>query len=102
VQELLRQTASGACIDIRDLRCFAAASTCANFPLAARSLKIDASTVSRRIARLENALGVTLLERGRRGESPNGREMIIAITYLLAGLGTQAHERRSKLTDRAS
>lgn len=85
---LLQQTTSGVSIDIADLRCFATASVCANFSFAARTLKIDASTISRRIARLEDALGVTLLERGRFGIrlTGAGRAVSLKITRTLDDL----------------
>ena len=58
---------SSVAIDIGDLRCLAAAANATNFAQAAASLGLNSSTISRRIARLEDRLGVTLFERGRFG-----------------------------------
>jgi len=82
---LRRQPPLGLEFDIGDLRCFAVASGCANFPLAGRSLRLNASTVSRRVARLEDALGVTLFERGRFGIrlTDAGRGVMLKVTRAL-------------------
>lgn len=80
-----RQPRLGLEFDIGDLRCFAVASGCANFPLAGQSLRLNASTVSRRVARLEDALGVTLFERGRFGIrlTDAGRGVILKVRRAL-------------------
>jgi DNA-binding transcriptional LysR family regulator len=54
-------------MDILDLRYLIASATAGNFAVAARSLGLNTSTVSRRVNRVEDELGVTLFERGRTG-----------------------------------
>jgi hypothetical protein len=53
-----------AAIELRDLRYLTASAVAGNFARAAESLGLNASTISRRIAHLEDELGVTLFERG--------------------------------------
>ena len=52
--------------DLNDLGCFAAVVRHGGFSQAARILGLPKSNVSRRIARLEEQLGVRLLERSTR------------------------------------
>lgn len=52
---------------IRDLEYVTAAAAAGNFSRAARSLGISASTISRRVGRFEDELGLALFERGHRG-----------------------------------
>lgn len=54
-------------MEIRDLIYLEAAAAAGNFTRAAKTLGIDASTISRRVGRFEDALGVALFERGRAG-----------------------------------
>ncbi|MBN9511291.1 MAG: LysR family transcriptional regulator [Alphaproteobacteria bacterium] len=54
-------------IDLGDFRCLAAVATATSLASAARTLGINASTISRRLGHLEDSLGVTLLERGNFG-----------------------------------
>jgi DNA-binding transcriptional LysR family regulator len=54
-------------VDWDDLRLFLALSRAPTLGEAAARLRIDASTASRRLAQLEQALAVTLFERGRNG-----------------------------------
>lgn len=54
-------------MDVRDLQYLTAAANTGNFVRAARSLGISTSSITRRITRLENELGVTLFERSRTG-----------------------------------
>jgi DNA-binding transcriptional LysR family regulator len=51
-------------MDIIDLRHLSATIQAGNFSRAARHLGLNPATVSRRIARLEDEIGVTLFERG--------------------------------------
>jgi DNA-binding transcriptional LysR family regulator len=53
-----------------DVRLFLALCRARTVGAAARSLSVDASTVSRRLITLERALGATLFERGRDGSTP--------------------------------
>ena len=54
-------------VDIVDLKYLAASATAGNFGRAAKSLGLSTSTVSRRIGRLEDELGLALFERGHSG-----------------------------------
>lgn len=54
-------------MEIRGLIYLEAAAAAGNFTRAAKSLGIDASTISRRVGRFEDELGVALFERGRSG-----------------------------------
>lgn len=60
---------------LRDLEYVTASAGAGNFTRAAETLGISISTVSRRVARLENELGVALFERGHSGVrlTPGGR-----------------------------
>jgi DNA-binding transcriptional LysR family regulator len=54
-------------IDLRTLRLFVAACDCRSMARAAERERIEPSAISKRIAQLEDSLGVELLQRGRRG-----------------------------------
>src|SRR5258708_30832968 len=54
-------------MDILDLRYVSVAAEALNISRAAETLGLNASTISRRITRLEDELGVTLFERGHNG-----------------------------------
>jgi DNA-binding transcriptional LysR family regulator len=54
-------------MNFRDLEYLLASAAEGNFSRAARSLGISTSTISRRIARLEDDLGLAVFERGHRG-----------------------------------
>ena len=54
-------------LDWDDLRIFINVARVGSLTQAARSLKLDHSTISRRLTRLEYAVGATLFERGRGG-----------------------------------
>jgi DNA-binding transcriptional LysR family regulator len=54
-------------VEIRDLIYFVALASTGNFTRAAESLDLTTSTVSRRIGRLEDELGLALFERGHSG-----------------------------------
>jgi DNA-binding transcriptional LysR family regulator len=52
---------------LRDLEYLTAVANAGNFSRAARSLRISASTISRRVGRFEDELGLTVFERGHSG-----------------------------------
>ncbi len=54
-------------MELKDLRCFIAIAETGGFRSAARRLGVEQSIVSRRVAALEDEIGVSLLERGRAG-----------------------------------
>ena len=54
-------------MDIRDLMYLEASAAAGNFTRAAKSLRIDTSTISRRVGRFEDELGLALFERGHDG-----------------------------------
>lgn len=75
-------------MEIRDLIYLTAAASAGNFGRAAKSLGLETSTVSRRIARLEDELGLPLLERGHSGVrlTGGGRAVIAHVRRVLAEL----------------
>lgn len=54
-------------MELKDLRCFIAVVEAGAFRSAARRLGVEQSVVSRRVAALEDEIGVSLVERGRNG-----------------------------------
>ncbi|HEX4077434.1 MAG TPA: LysR substrate-binding domain-containing protein [Rhizomicrobium sp.] len=80
-------------MDLRDLLYLAASATAGNFTRAAESLGIDASTVSRRVGRLEDELGLALFERGHTGIrlTPGGKAILPHIRRALAELNAIKH-----------
>jgi DNA-binding transcriptional LysR family regulator len=54
-------------MDLRDLECLKSVADVANFGRAAKSLGRNASTISWRVSRIEDELGVSLFDRGRAG-----------------------------------
>jgi DNA-binding transcriptional LysR family regulator len=54
-------------MEIRDLMYFETSAAAGNFTRAAKSLGINSSTISRRVGRFEDELGLALFERGRGG-----------------------------------
>jgi len=75
-------------MDIRDLEYLVASASAGNFSRAARSLGLTTSTVSRRIGRLEDELGLALFERGHFGVRPTrgGRAVLLDARRALADL----------------
>jgi len=94
-------------MDLLDLRYLSVAVETGNLSRAAESLGIKTSTISRRLARLEDEIGVTLLERGVFGVRPTaaGREVMVQVKRALdsfdnvlqagrrSGLGKSGHIR---------
>lgn len=54
-------------MELKDLRCFVAVTETGGFRSASRRLGMEQSVVSRRLAALEDEIGVSLVERGRNG-----------------------------------
>jgi len=73
-------------MDLADLQFVTAAVDAGNFARAALVLGLHASTISRRIARLEDELGLTLFERNRAGVrlTPSGQTVMRHIRRVLA------------------
>ncbi|MEA2829826.1 MAG: hypothetical protein QOF22_574 [Bradyrhizobium sp.] len=75
-------------MDIRDLKYLTASASAGNFGRAAKALGLNTSTVSRRIAHLEDDLGVTHFERGHSGVrlTASGRAIMPHVRRVLAEL----------------
>ena len=75
-------------MELRDLHLLAAAVNAGNFTHAAKTLGLNASTISRRIGRLEDELGLTLFERGRFGIrlTPGGRAVMMYVHRALGDI----------------
>jgi DNA-binding transcriptional LysR family regulator len=73
-------------MDIIDFRYLSASVELGNFAGAAKSLGLNTSTVSRRVARLEDELGLTLFERGRFGVrlTTSGKAVMVHVRRMLA------------------
>jgi DNA-binding transcriptional LysR family regulator len=75
-------------MEIRDLNYLVASASAGNFGRAAEALGINTSTISRRIGRLEDELGLALFERGHAGVrlTAGGRVVLIHVRRALAEL----------------
>ena len=75
-------------MEIRDLEYLAASVTAGNFARAAEAVGISTSTISRRVARLEDELGLALFERGHSGVrlTPAGRNVMLHARRVLGDL----------------
>jgi DNA-binding transcriptional LysR family regulator len=75
-------------MEFRDLRFLMASADAGNLGRAARLLGLNTSTISRRIARLEDELGLALFERGHSGVrlTAGGRAVMIHVRRALAEL----------------
>ena len=73
-------------MDLLDLEYLVSLSEFRNFGRAAAELGVNTSTLSRRIARLENDLGVLIFERTRAGANPTpvGHELLKCARRALA------------------
>ena len=80
-------------MEIRDLIYVEASAAAGNFTRAASSLGVNASTISRRVGRFEDELGVALLERGHAGVrlTSGGRAVLPHIRRALAELDAIKH-----------
>jgi DNA-binding transcriptional LysR family regulator len=77
-------------LDIEALRYLTAAAEAGNFGRAAKALGVQASTVSRSVAHIEDELGVTIFERGHFGIrlTAAGRAVMVQVRRVLADLET--------------
>jgi len=75
-------------MEVRDLKYIEASAAAANFTRAARSLGINTSTISRRVSRIEDELGLALFERGSAGVrlTNGGRALLPHVRRVLAEL----------------
>lgn len=75
-------------MEIRDLQLLVAAASAGNFSRAAETLGINTSTISRRIGRLEDELGLALFERGHSGVrlTAGGKTLLLHARRALAEL----------------
>jgi DNA-binding transcriptional LysR family regulator len=80
-------------MEIRDLMYLEAAAAAGNFTHAAKSLGINASTISRRVGRFEDELGLALFERQHRGLrlTTGGRAVLQHTRRALAELDAIRH-----------
>ena len=80
-------------MDIRDLMYLEASAAAGNFTRAAKSLRIDTSTISRRVGRIEDELGLALFERGHGGVrlTSGGKAVLPHIRRALAELDAIRH-----------
>lgn len=75
-------------MEVRDLMYIEASAAAANFTRAAKSLGINTSTISRRVSRLEDELGLALFERGSAGVrlTSGGKALLPHVRRALAEL----------------
>ena len=80
-------------MEIRDLMYLEASAAAGNFTRAAKSLGINTSTISRRVGRFEDELGLALFERGHGGVrlTSGGRAVLPHIQRALAELDAIRH-----------
>lgn len=80
-------------MEIRDLMYLEASAAAGNFTRAAKSLGINTSTISRRVGRLEDELGLALFERGHGGVrlTSGGKAVLPHIQRALAELDAIRH-----------
>jgi DNA-binding transcriptional LysR family regulator len=75
-------------VELADLQFVAASADAGNFVAAAKSLGLYPSTVSRRVSRFEDELGLTLFERGQFGVrlTTGGRAVMVHIRRALGDI----------------
>jgi DNA-binding transcriptional LysR family regulator len=90
-------------IDFIDLRYLSIAVETGSFSAAAQSLDVKVSTISRRILRLEDRLGVTIFERGAFGIrlTAAGRQIMGPVRRALDGLDSVLQVSKSSGTGRS-
>lgn len=88
-------------VSLRQLLYFVELARLRNFRAAAASLSISQPTLSQQIAKLEEALEVSLVERGSSGFALTqaGRDLLDRITPVLGDLGTALEEFRPEQSD---
>lgn len=84
-------------MELVDLRYLSIAVETGSFSRAAESLGIKPSTISRRIVRLEDDLGVTIFERGSFGIrlTTAGRDLLVSVRKALDAFDSVAHAGKS-------
>jgi len=87
-------------MEIVDLKYLAACADTGRFALAAKTLGVDTSTVSRRIGNLEDELGLSLFDREHSGirPTPGGRAAIRCARQVLSDLESMARTGRQYAT----
>jgi DNA-binding transcriptional LysR family regulator len=75
-------------MEVRDLKYIEASAAAANFTHAAKSLGLNTSTISRRVGRIEDELGLALFERSAAGVrlTNGGRALLPHVRRALAEL----------------
>jgi len=88
-------------VSLRQLLYFAELARLRNFRMAAASLSISQPTLSQQIAKLEQALEVSLVERGSSGFAltPVGRDLLDRIKPVLGELGTALEQFKPEHSD---
>ncbi|WP_188568872.1 LysR family transcriptional regulator [Undibacterium terreum] len=93
--------------DLSDLRAFIAVADHASFSVASAELHLSQSAMSRRIERLENALGVSLFERTTRKVElttvgreflRKARELLVGLEESMMGMRDTAEKMRGEVT----
>jgi DNA-binding transcriptional LysR family regulator len=90
-------------VELRDLRYFLATADSGTFTQAAKSLGLNTSTISRRIERLEEELGLALFERGSSGVrlTPGGAAIMVHARRAFAELDSMRCSGRESGLGRA-
>lgn len=85
-------------MDLLDIRCISTAAETGNLSQAAKLLGLDIATVSRRISRSEDAIGVTLFERSRNGVllTTAGKAVLVHAKRALAEVSAMAVVARER------
>ncbi len=85
-------------MDLLDIRCISAAAETGNLSQAATLLGLDIATVSRRIGRSEDEIGVTLFERSRKGVrlTTAGKAVLVHAKRALIEVDAMTHVARER------
>jgi Bacterial regulatory helix-turn-helix protein, lysR family/ABC transporter substrate binding protein len=87
-------------MNLADLQYLTASADAGNFARAAKAHGLHASTISRRIGRLEDELGLTLFERGSFGIRLTGGGRSVHVRLALADLDAVHTAGRRRLVDK--